>query len=179
LFEWCSCVICGVYVTNGNGVPMVFGPASWQVQFINAGPAATQRASNFGLAATADQERASLGTNGEGLPGTDAYARALVGVGAKGLELSEEVSFSRPFRLQDSVNGWDVSLFGVIQGVLSTSGSLNPVASVFANADILDNANNPLATIRFVADFKNQIITEQLTTPQEAIAAVPDGNYAV
>ena len=90
--------------------PMATWTSSWQVTFFPpTSGSASQAATNFGKSATMNGEMLDLGMPGEMLPDTSAFARVILGV-AKPTSASESVIFSRTFRLEDSPNGWDVSL---------------------------------------------------------------------
>jgi hypothetical protein len=120
--------------------PMFQWLESWQVGFPPAPVkgTVTQLAANFGQTATADHEITDAGMAGD-VGASTAFARAVVGVQSPSSgqsEATDQVLFSRTFRLSNSPQGWDVTLGGFIAGVLSNSVAVDSSASVFAHAEI-------------------------------------------
>jgi hypothetical protein len=95
-------------------------------------------AANFGKTATTNGQILDTGAAMQPLPGTSAFARAIVGVSSS-TAASESVVFSRTFSLQDSpTDQWLVSLRGFLAGFLfnAVPTSSNPSADVSAGANV-------------------------------------------
>ena len=166
--------------------PMAFWDQPWQVSFTTPEPegSVVKLASNFGKSATADGQKLNLGSAGEPLPGTSAFARAVAWVKSGLIDNSDALAtvfFERDFRLQDSPNGWgwDVSLSGTLDGLLAISRvqSMNPFAKVHANAFIEREFPLPTAFLDFQTRLTYFGVNYTYNVPSTSTVSLEDGFY--
>jgi hypothetical protein len=154
----------------------------WQVTLAPLPDLTAQRAaSNFGASATANGQETDLGAAGDMGPAT-AFARAVVSVKSGFFGDSNatvQVNFDREFSLSGCPNGWDVSLAGYLNGLLTLTRqlSLNPNASVTAKGAITSPIFGPQAS--FSGDVALQYFgwTDNLQSGSPSTFFLPDGLY--
>jgi hypothetical protein len=153
---------------------------SWDVRFVHTSENTTQR-SNFGISATQNGEITNIGNAGDIGPAT-AFVRAFVHADSgffsdsSGMEL---VSFSRIFRLSGSPNGWDVSVTGFLNGLLTITQnpSVNPKAEIDAITLIDENLGGGGGPSLSTLDIKGTTTGFVATPGGNGILSFPDGTY--
>jgi len=171
--------------------PVAMWTSPWEPNFIIVGTAETDKSgttamydkANFGKSATADLQTFDLGTAGEKLPGTSAFARALATattIAPQDVTFGQGfVDFRRSFSLQGSPNGWNVTLSGFISGTFFNSSlfSANPSAEVRVSATIVGALFNGQIRFTFLSDMTNFVSTG--SERGSGLGALPNGDYDV
>jgi hypothetical protein len=167
--------------------PMALWLDPWEVTFKSGDleGSVTRLSSNFGASATSDGQRRDRGMGGEVLPGTSAFARAVAAVKSGFVKDSyafTQVDFKRQFLLQNSPNGWDVSLSGTLDGLLSIPQveSLKPRAYVRAIGQVIGGeVGDPLtsAVLIYSTELEYSGVSTYFSGASLSIVSLPDGIY--
>jgi hypothetical protein len=146
----------------------------------NLGPFSAE--ANFGKDATKNGDKTNLGKAfGDTGPAT-AFLRAYVKVESgfsNNSSAEEDATFHRSFRLSGAPNGWDVSVKGFLNGLVSFNApnSLLPSAEVIASGSVLA-VGNPLPLLNVSLDVSLDTKTGlTVSSGGTGTIGLPDGNY--
>jgi hypothetical protein len=137
----------------------------------------------FGASPLLDGDIKDVGAKGELLPGTPARVNVEATVKTFSLQASEaetEVDFTRQFRLSGSPQGWNVSLDGLLRGMLkaenATFSDRHPSTSISFSA-MINGTAIAIGAVDVLGAAKGASADREVLIPRHSEGKLPDGTY--